>query len=74
MFAGKLKDMPGAMELLEKMLVLDPKKRVTAHEAFFAVRSVSMVGLNQVAPLARWLLEKMLDSTTSGTPRTTPLW
>ncbi len=34
---GKLKGMPGAMELLEQLLVLDPKKRISAEAVLFEV-------------------------------------
>ena len=37
LYGGRLRDMPGAMELLEKMLVLDPRKRITAMQAVYSV-------------------------------------
>ena len=39
LFGGRLREMPGAMELLEKMLVLDPRKRITAMQAVYSVRT-----------------------------------
>lgn len=54
LFGGRLREMPGAMELLEKMLVLDPRKRITAMQAVYSVRKEPLV----VNVICLWLSDR----------------